>query len=168
MITGGGSKQQELLFLTLKKKILNFSSHSLHPLHRYLQAIGRRIQAFGPVCTLWAREKKGGCQRGCLIPTFFGWGCRLSLWSDSGLVGCGDRSPGQLSGRAMNSTFRPETAFCALMGIIVTELSICDYEILDRLERFTQIIPLQDTASFNRGISLWIEVLETNTLVSVL
>lgn len=46
MTTGGGSKQQELAFLTLKKKILHFSPHSLHPLHRYLQAIGRRIQAF--------------------------------------------------------------------------------------------------------------------------
>lgn len=83
-------------------------------------------------------------------------------------MGCGDQSPGQLSGWAMISSFRPETAFCALVGIIFTELSICDYEILDRLERFTQIIPLQDTASFNRGIPLWVEVLETNTLVSVL
>lgn len=46
MTTGGGSKQQELFFLTLKKKILHFSSHSLNPLHRYLQAIGRRIQTF--------------------------------------------------------------------------------------------------------------------------
>lgn len=54
------------------------------------------------------------------------------------------------------------------MGIIHTELSICDYEILNRLERFTQIILLQDTASFNRGISLWIKVLETNILVDVL
>lgn len=68
----------------------------------------------------------------------------------------------------MNCTFRPEITFRALVGIIVTELKICDYEILNRLERFTKIIPLQDLASFNRGISLWIKVLETNILVNVL
>lgn len=52
----------------------------------------------------------------------------------------------------MNCPFRPETTCCVREGIVITEFIICDYEILNRLERFTQMIPLQDTASSNTGI----------------
>lgn len=37
MITGGGSKQQELFFLTLKKKVLHFASHFIPSVDIYQQ-----------------------------------------------------------------------------------------------------------------------------------
>lgn len=146
MITAGGSKQQELFVLTLKKKVLHFSSH--HPLHRRLPAIGRRPQAFSPACTLWGGEK-GGCQTGVSSLHLFSG----TIHSDSGLtLGWRDVVTGvqdSCLGRDIHGTLRPEIFFfCAVVGIIINELNICNHEIVGRLERFTQMTSPQNTAFF--------------------
>lgn len=76
-----------------------------------------------------------------------------AIGSDSGLaLGWWDvvtRAQDSCLGWDIGSTLRPEIFFCAVVGIIITELNICDYEIVGRLEsRFTQMIPPQNTAFF--------------------